>query len=297
MIRILFGALLFVVAAFPAQASQVDRAAALSFERWKAIELVRADPAEKPLVKFAQRTTPCADSCNGMAFSGGNSSGGVHQVVFDAVATSPVSNTGASATLSNSNMTVGSGSNRALIALADFSALSSTCPPPGLTVTWGAQSMTQIGFAQAQDSANPCAMLFGLVNPTSGNQTLTASWTGNRDAVLTAISFTGVNQTGGATSFPNSNSANDGGTTGTSASVTVSSASNAYVVTAFVGDNTFNGTVGPAGATAIPMNVGGSGLSFITAEGSYVPGAASITATATLASGHWGAVGTSIAPN
>lgn len=76
MIRILFGALLFALAAFSAQASQVDRAAAHSFEQWKAIELVRADPAEKPLVKLAQRTTPCADSCNGMAFGGGNSGGG-----------------------------------------------------------------------------------------------------------------------------------------------------------------------------------------------------------------------------
>ncbi len=109
-------------------------------------------------------------------------------VTFDAA-----SNIGAGTavtTLSLTTLTVGTGSNRALVALLSFSQGSI---PTGLTVTWDSggtnQAMTQITGATASQGTVPTTVLFGLVNPVSGNKTLKASWTPTAACQLAAMSF------------------------------------------------------------------------------------------------------------
>ena len=48
--------------------------------------------------------------------------------------------------------------------------------------------------------------LYGLVAPTTGNKTLQITWTNAVEYAVNAISFVNVDQSGGATSFPNATS-------------------------------------------------------------------------------------------
>lgn len=155
-------------------------------------------------------------------------------VAFDAKSTAWTNVSGV-ATLSHSLITVGSGTNMALIACIIFSA---TALPAGLTVTWDLvstnQAMTAIASTTISNSMEPAtAVLYGLVAPTSGNKTLTMSWTGNLEAHLVAVSFSGVDQTGGSTSFPNGTTVNSTSGAATSGSITVTSASADQVVALF----------------------------------------------------------------
>jgi trimeric autotransporter adhesin len=109
------------------------------------------------------------------------------------------------ATMDVTNLTVGAGSNRALLVMILFS---DGVQPAGQTVTWDAtgtpQPCTLIPGTQNQSGAMTCATaLYGLINPTSGNKTLRISWTGNLEAHACAIAFTGVDQTSVAVAFPN----------------------------------------------------------------------------------------------
>jgi hypothetical protein len=119
---------------------------------------------------------------------------------------------------------VGSGSNRALVVQL---VLSRTVTNLGMR--WDEagtpQAMTAITGASATNTA--FVQLWGLIAPTSGNKTLKVgngsggSWTTACDVYVNAVSWTGVDQTGGATSFPHGT----GGTgTGDPATVTVTSA-------------------------------------------------------------------------
>jgi hypothetical protein len=152
--------------------------------------------------------------------------GAVAQVAFDAAATVPASSTGSSGSSQTlASMTVGSTANRALIVK-----LTGYTPSGGITpvasVTWGTQSLTLIsGF-----SYSPAAFagssyrveLWGLVNPTSGNQTITVNYGGAwNNWSISAVSFSGVDQTGGATTFYNSTAS---GGLGSPSSVSVTSA-------------------------------------------------------------------------
>jgi len=134
-------------------------------------------------------------------------------VVFDAVATFQSSSVGAtSGTLTS--MTVGSGSNRFLVAGAIFFTAIS-----GLTAVWDAvganQAMTLIGSVT---SGTVTTYLFGLANPVSGNKNVTFSWTtSNANRGFFAHSWNGVNQSTPTYNFNTSTG------TGTALSVTVTS--------------------------------------------------------------------------
>ena len=144
-----------------------------------------------------------------------------------------ISGTGVT-TYAYTNMTVGAAlSNGALVAMALFPGNGATA----LTMTWDAvganQALTSI--LKVTPSSGDTIALFGLVNPVSGNKTLTLSWSGAaaNGVLVDAISFKGVNQTGGTSSFANANSASALSNAGPAA-VTITSNSNDAVVAAFL---------------------------------------------------------------
>jgi hypothetical protein len=118
--------------------------------------------------------------------------------------------------LSLSTLTIASGSNLALLAKIVWN---NNSLPPGFGIKWGSQTMQLIGTVV--DSADfACAAIYGLVNPATGNQTLTASWTtaSTEGGYFAGEVYSGVNQTGGATSFANFTTTSS---TGTSTPITV----------------------------------------------------------------------------
>lgn len=182
-------------------------------------------------------------------------------VVVDAVGTETHTAPGTSATYTG--ITVGSGANRALVVAIVWG--TGTGDPTGRSVTWDSggtnQAMTEIVFRGT--GGNTSVGIYGLVAPTSGNKTLAVSWTVSNESFIGAISFTGVDQTGGATSFPNS------ATSGTVATLTITSSANDYVVCCY-GSGTGIGT--PTDTVIFDDSVSGT---FINAAAEYGVGSAS----------------------
>jgi|SRR5882724_215259 len=107
-------------------------------------------------------------------------------------------------------ITVGAGSNRALIVTLG---LGNTALTSGWTATWDSggtnQAMTLLKSQTHTSGANNDAgVIFGLRNPTSGLKTLALSWTTAQFPTVEAISFNGVDQTSDAAAFPNAISNN-----------------------------------------------------------------------------------------
>lgn len=105
----------------------------------------------------------------------------------------------ANTALNKTGHTVGTGTDRGGVA-----ALVTQNAATLAAVVWDSggtnQTLTLIG--SIADSGNALKVwLFGGTALTSGAKTLRATWTGSSDACLSFISFTGVDQTGGATSF------------------------------------------------------------------------------------------------
>jgi hypothetical protein len=214
-------------------------------------------------------------------------------VAFDAAGTTFIGQA-AVTSVSQTFMTVGSGSNRALIALFEFGG--GTSIPASLVCHWDSagtnQAFTQITGATASQTTGggTCCVLFGLVAPTTGNKNFTASWTGARDAGVTLVSFTGVDQTGGATSFPNGTGNSNSGTANNPATVTVTSTSSDAICAIFVDNNT------QASATFSDNQIDGyfSGNS-MDGGANYAVGTGTHALTCTWASScNWAASGTSI---
>src|SRR5882672_993504 len=211
-------------------------------------------------------------------------------VAFDA-STAAITSVNGVATMTVSNMTVGSGSNRALVAGVMWD--TNAALPTGITVTWDSggtnQSMSLIPGTSALAINNSGSIaLYGLVAPTSGNKSLVISWTGNQEAHAFAASFTGVDQTGGATSFPHGNNA----VSASSASpetVTNTSATGNFVVAYFSqGLSSF----GAISGTTIAIDESGPNIGV---AASRTTGAASVTSTAAFSgTGPWSASATDI---
>jgi len=195
------------------------------------------------------------------------------QVVLDAMAT-PLKVNPASTSADLTSLTVGSGSNRALVAELHFAF--ATSGVTDIAVTWdpsGAnQPLTQI--ATLNSAGSGITELWGLVNPTSGNKTLRVTWTTSTTAIINAVSWTGVDQTGGTTSFPN---ATTGTGSGNVHSLTITSALGNTTMYAISCNQTFIGLGKPR--THAPTGVANLGQGV----GSWAPGAATVTHT--LASG------------
>jgi hypothetical protein len=211
-----------------------------------------------------------AGFCGGVATGGGGGS-----VAFDAKGTSDTYAASATGFAAYNKLTVGSGANRALIVMMCFGG--TTTAPTGFSVVWDSggtnQSMTQIGATQVSSGNNKRVQLWGLVAPTSGNKTLAISWTNSQpDAYVDAIAFTGVNQTGGSTTFYNA-TVNTG--SGGSATVTVTSASTDAAVdvttsiSGAVGQTViFEDSSGAAINGGASYNVGSASVAFSWATGS-----------------------------
>lgn len=184
-------------------------------------------------------------------------------------------------------ITVGSGSNRALVALLQFDV-----DPGTVTVTWDSggtnQSMTLIEKL-VNSGGTGCAILFGLVAPTSGEKKVLVSWANTvTDNFFAAISFTGVNQTGGTTTFYNATSAQNSSTAGFT--LTVTSAATDAAACAWAGC----GTGGITTQTSI-FNDHSNGQT-INAAGAYNVGSASVGFTTATNQGSGGtAVGCAVA--
>jgi hypothetical protein len=110
--------------------------------------------------------------------------------------------------VTDTNMTVGSGSNRALVCLIGTQGLLSVSGT--LTVAWDStgtnQAMTLLASKDASDSSGSVG-LWGLLNPTSGNHTFSVTWSGSppTEIITWCSDYTGVTgfantTTGGAAS-------------------------------------------------------------------------------------------------
>lgn len=136
---------------------------------------------------------------------------------------------GAASPQTNTTMTVGSGSSRALLCLVAWDKTFAT--PGTITVNWDStgtnQAMTLIGSGNT--STNTCSVQFyGLIAPTSGNKTFRVAWTvGTAEVVTWCSDFTGVNQTSVANAFTLATNANG---TSTTPSITITSNANDLTV-------------------------------------------------------------------
>jgi hypothetical protein len=128
----------------------------------------------------------------------GNGTGGAFQKV-----------TTASTSISSTGMTVGAGASMvlALLSLGDQG-----FAPSGAACTWDSVSMTLLASINNTAGNDSWAGIFMLLSPTSGNQTLAASWTSNAQANLSAISFTGTDIVTGYESADNVTGTSTGGT-------------------------------------------------------------------------------------
>lgn len=203
-------------------------------------------------------------------------------VAVDANATADSTANGVTS-INHANLTIGAGSDRALVVGINWSGTNSA-----VTLNWDSagtpQALALIPSATATNGTVALANCWGLVAPTSGNKNLACAWTTARDVVVNGTSWIGVDQTGGSTSFPGGAGATG---TGTTASVTVASATG----DAIQASHTLLNTCSAVNNTQlyrdnVPTNIGGAG--------NRVAGAASVAMTATLTSAGWASCGTSI---
>lgn len=196
-------------------------------------------------------------------------------VAFDAK-TSTFTN-GTTTTLSVTNLTVGPGSNRALGVFIEWNSGSGSLPP-GLSVVWDSvganQALTQVANTLTSNGTTSMTLVwFALIAPTSGNKTLSISWTGNLEGHATAISMTGVDQTSVAAACLHG--AVHNASSASPCSVTVTSAVGNLVLAGHSQD------VGPFGAisgTTIATDDVTGPNNGVTSN--YASGAASVTMTA-----------------
>lgn len=197
-------------------------------------------------------------------------------VALDAAATANIDiDTSNHSTTVAGNITVGTGANRALICAISVGQAALV----GLTVTWDvggtAQAMTLIGSTTATNGTNQ-TYFYGLVAPTSGAKNINFTVTsGNPDFNACLISFTGVNQTGGTTSFPHGNTA-----TGTAAtiSITGTSATGDYGIACYSNPDQL---VSSVNQTQLYIDNNNNGP--VASAANYATGASSLTMTCTLA--------------
>lgn len=210
-------------------------------------------------------------------------------VAFDANASAVVTGVGVTS-VTTSNLTVGAGANRALVTQLVLSLKTAA----SVTVNWD-----NAGTPQAQTlivSANGTgtvarAELWGLVNPISGAKAARATWTGASDVYINPTSFTGVDQTGGATSFPHSTSAT--GTLSGSTPIAYSAA-----ITSAVGNFTVGATSLDIGSLSLTTQTSNFLNNTLAVDGasSRATGAASVSHgwSGDTVGGHWVIVGTDI---
>lgn len=197
-------------------------------------------------------------------------------VAVDATSTAFVTTTNTSYT-GTANITIGASlSNGALTLLVVWPSLVTAT-----AVHWDSagtnQLMTSIGAATNTTGAVR-AELFGLIAPTSGNKNVNITWTGGSDEIqIYAVSWTGVNQTGGATSFAHLTTGNNQSLASNGVlTLNVTSAVGNAVIAGFVNDFTW-ATPTPCNQTQLYASNGGT----LAGCANRAAGAASVSMTAT----------------
>jgi hypothetical protein len=126
---------------------------------------------------------------------------------------------GVATSVNYTGLTVGAGANRALIMVIGGRVGAMTVTACNWDSTGTPQAMDLLATVTGGTDIK-FYKIYGLVNPTSGNKTLAVAWNeATNEGVINALDFTGVNQTGGATSFPGAATA---AATGDPGSVSVS---------------------------------------------------------------------------
>lgn len=182
-------------------------------------------------------------------------------------------------------VTVGSGANRALVVSLNFSLPTVA----SIVVTWDTggtnQAMAVIPNATATVTGGGDAQLWGLIAPTAGNKDLKVTWVGTSDIIVNGTSWTGVDQTGGATSFPHGTSAT------ASASTAITLAVTSAVGNATMACVTTNGTPSAPTQTSTYLDATPTSES---GAGSRAAGAASVTHAWTVTFSNWAEVATDL---
>lgn len=203
-------------------------------------------------------------------------------VVVDATGTADSTATNGTS-FNYTGITVGSGSNRALIFILVTSNAGGNFAT-GATATWDSggtnQAMTVIKSQQATGDNNlGVVWIFGLRNPVAGNKTLAVAWTNANGHGACAISFTGVDQTSDAIAFPNSNSAT---ATSGGLSLAITSAAGNIPITGATA-----GTISAPNQTQIFLDT----VAIDDGGGQRAAGAASVTFTWTNGATQWAMAG------
>lgn len=165
------------------------------------------------------------------------------------------SSTGGTA-LTNTSLTIPSGATALLVTLSLFSG---TTLASSVAVTWGGTAMTLVGSITNSATGDTVVQYWGLLNPATGNQTISAVWTGAVAAVMFPVSFTGTATDTLANAFKNATT-NTG--SGTSATVTGTSSPGNINVAQLA---TENGTTSALSATGGSTNLFNQGSVFVSA--------------------------------
>jgi hypothetical protein len=207
-------------------------------------------------------------------------------VAFDATTTSPTDSTTSGATCA---LTLGAIANGVvLVFIAWGTTGGGTCSPGTVSVKIGTTALAQI-VSQAATNSSSRADIWGVATgSTTGAQTITVTWTGaSIEAIFSAASFSGANQTGGATTFPHTNV---GAASTANPSISVTSAVGDFTAALVVATNDIPGTPTQTAFTNYPF----SGADFDNSCASRATGAASVTFGHTMSAVAWDAVAVDI---
>jgi hypothetical protein len=182
-------------------------------------------------------------------------------------------------TLNSTNLTVGASATAILV----FFGCSATTIS-ALTIKWGTQTLTQL----AHITNTSCNLyLFGGISPTSGAQTLNATWTTAAFPCMYSMSFTGTDTTSVATAFKGAAT-----NSGSSAAPTVTVSGGA------VGDISIASIVGNATISSLTAT-SSTQLFFSSSQqfqyASRAPGASSVAWTGAMTSSTWAIAGVDVA--
>lgn len=159
----------------------------------------------------------------------GNCQPAVAAVAVAATGTEQLSSTGLT-TYNYTGLTVPTSvSNGALIVLVSAGPTSGGTAPTAITATWNGTAIPSVTGANDENVTAISVWIGGLINPASGNNTLAINWTTSGQVAVIAIALSGVNQTGGTTSFANGVNASTSPTGATTVSNVVTSAVNNMV--------------------------------------------------------------------
>jgi len=127
-------------------------------------------------------------------------------------------------------------------------------------VTANGTPMTQVDTTVDAHPSGPFTRVYGfrLVAPSTGSQTIAVSWTGNATGIVVAAQgLKGVHQT---TPITTSAVANSGTGTSSPAAVTVTGASDEYILQIACSQDTGQLTAGTGGTTDFTLNDGSNGF-------------------------------------